>query len=330
VSSDLVVAVLGTGSIGTRHLAVLGALPGVRPLAVPLRIQRREELARAGHEVAQDLPAAFTEGARAAVIATDTRRHVADAVQALALGFDLLVEKPLACDTKGARQIRDVALRNGRRVFVGCVLRFSASLNAFRAHLARVGRLHSVHIECRSFLPDWRPGQPYKDSYSAREDEGGVLRDLVHEIDYAAWLFGWPRRLFARVRNLGRLGIAADEQAEMSWEADSGAVVTVGLDYLTRPTRRGICAAGELGTLTWNAVEQGVTVSVAGEAAATQRLAEERNNMFRAQAAAFVASCQDGRDVALATAEDGVRALAVIEAARRSMATDRSEEVNYP
>jgi len=222
-----------------------------------------------------------------------------------------------------------VALRNGRRVFVGCVLRFSASLNAFRAHLARVGRLHSVHIECRSFLPDWRPGQPYKDSYSAREDEAGYFgsrpRDRLRRLALRV-----PASALRPGRNLGRLGIAADEQAEMSWEADSGAVVTVGLDYLTRPTRRGICAAGELGTLTWNAVEQGVTVSVAGEAAATQRLAEERNNMFRAQAAAFVASCQDGRDVALATAEDGVRALAVIEAARRSMATDRSEEVNYP
>jgi len=41
VSSDLVVAVLGTGSIGTRHLAVLGALPVCGRWPVPLRFQRR-------------------------------------------------------------------------------------------------------------------------------------------------------------------------------------------------------------------------------------------------------------------------------------------------
>ena len=50
----------------------------------------------------------------------------------------------------------------------------------------------AVRVECQSWLPYWRPERDYRESYSARADEGGVLRDLVHELDYAIWAFGGP------------------------------------------------------------------------------------------------------------------------------------------
>ena len=50
----------------------------------------------------------------------------------------------------------------------------------------------SAHVSCQSWLPDWRPGRDYRESYSARADEGGALRDLVPELDYATALLGRP------------------------------------------------------------------------------------------------------------------------------------------
>lgn len=323
------VAVFGTGSIGTRHLSVIQSLPDARALAIPVRPERRAQLARTGYRVCESLDQAAEAGAQLAIIATDTRRHLADAQAALQLGFAVLVEKPPAVNAAEARELQRTARQTQRPVFVGCTLRFSESLNTFRDWLPRIGRVHAVHIECRSYLPDWRPNRPYQDSYSARADEGGVLRDLIHEIDYAGWLFGWPGAVQAKVRNLGRLGIAADETADLLWETKAGAVVSIGLDYLSRPARRRMQASGEHGTLEWDGIAQKVVLALAGEPVQERASAQARNEMFLAQAQAFLWACQSETDTQLATLEDGVRALAVCDAARRASEMRREERVKY-
>ena len=174
-----IVAVMGTGSIGMRHLQSLHAAGLKNSIAVPVRASRLMELRRHGFQTAENLAAASKLGAKACVIATDTGRHLRDALTALDLGLDILVEKPLANDAAQAREIAQAASKRRRKAYVACVLRFSESLNQFRKLLDKPGRLHAVAVECRSYLPDWRPGRRYKESYSARASEGGVLRDLI-------------------------------------------------------------------------------------------------------------------------------------------------------
>lgn len=307
------VVVLGTGSIGKRHLAIFQEMAQVQPVAVSVRSE-------SGHTLEES-------AAALAVIATDTGRHAKDALRALHLGMDLLVEKPLAVDARQARQIHEEAMRLSRKVYVGCVLRFSESLGRFRENLPQIGKVHAVQIECRSYLPDWRPNRPYQDSYSARAGEGGVLRDLIHEIDYAGWIFGWPTRLQARLGNLGRLGIAAEETAQLMWETPEGATVSVGLDYLTRPTRRGMVVSGERGTLEWDGVAQTVRLFVTGSLAKEFKSSQTRDEMFAAQARAFLEAVAGRPDPRLATGEEGVKALAICDAARKASVGRREEPV---
>ena len=323
------VAVVGSGSVGLRHLTAIRSLEGIEPIAVPSRQSRLAELAAEGFQTAPDVRTAASRGARAAIVATNTSRHAADTAVALAEGLDVLVEKPMAVDAVQARQVRDEGTRAGRRIFVGCVLRFSESLGMFRDRLAQVGRLHTVRIECQSYLPEWRPSRPYQDSYSARAGEGGVLRDLIHEIDYAGWLFGWPQAVQARIKNLGRLGIDAEEIAELMWELPDGALVSMTLDYLSRPTRRHLRASGEHGTLEWDGVAGAMTVALVDEGSQTLRSAQTRDELFLAQDRAMIEACAGRPDQRLATADDGVRALAICEAAQRANASRREEAVEY-
>ena len=195
----------GTGSAGQRHLKALRSVGGVEPVAVPHRRSRLAELEADGFATAPDIRTAASYGARIGIVATDTARHADDALSALEEGLGVLIEKPMAVDAAEARRLCEQASKLGRTVYVGCVLRFSESLNTFRDLLGNIGRLHAVRIECQSYLPEWRPGRAYQESYSARAGEGGVLRDLIHEIDYAGWLFGWPVALHAKVRNLDPL-----------------------------------------------------------------------------------------------------------------------------
>lgn len=324
------IAVLGTGSIGSRHLGVLAGVEGVRPMAIPLRSSRRAVLEQGGFFTCGSLQEASQEGAMHAVIASDTARHVEDTLAALRLGLDVLVEKPMALNAQDARRIEDEAVRLGRKIFVGCVLRFSESLNRFCRWLPELGKMHSVEIECRSYLPEWRPERPYRESYSARADEGGVLRDLIHEIDYAGWLFGWPQRLQATLRNLGRLGIAAEELAEVRWETPAAGMLSIHLDYLSRPSCRRLTACGERGTIAWDGIAQTVTLEMNGVPARVWRSTQTRDEMFAAQARAFISARGLSPNPRLATGDDGMRALAVCDAARRASQSRREEMVVYP
>jgi predicted dehydrogenase len=269
-------------------------------------------------------------GASICVIATETRRHLEDGILALDHGFNLLVEKPLTPTAPDANELLSHANSVGRSLYVGCVMRFSESLGTFREYLPQVGELHSVRIECQSYLPEWRPQRSYLESYAARTNEGGVLLDLIHEVDYAGWIFGWPQTVQGRVRNLGRLGIAADEAVELSWESSDGCLVSINLDYLSRQPRRIMRAYGSLGTVEWEGFGGIVTLMVEGEAPKIVESQQARNDTFLAQVRAFVEALHGNHDPRLATGEEGAWGLAVCDAARSASVSRREEMVAYP
>ena len=277
---------------------------------------------------AASIAEARAEGATACIIATDPNRHVSDAVEAMKSGMDVLVEKPLATDAAEARRLQSAVPALGRRAFVGCVLRFSESLNSFRSLLPLIGALHSVRVECQSYLPEWRPNRPYKESYSARAHEGGVLRDLIHEIDYSCWMFGWPEHVQAYLDDGSRLGISSETQAHLIWKSPAGVLVSICLDYLTRPARRRVTAFGEIGTLEWDGVQQRITRHSSSGQPEVRTSSQDRDALLQAQDSAFIRSAITA-DERLATLEDGVRALAICDAARIGAASARREVVRY-
>jgi threonine dehydrogenase-like Zn-dependent dehydrogenase len=74
-TNETKVAVIGTGSIGYRHLQVLRFI-GISSIAISMRAARRVELEAEGWSCATSLCEAADKGVSAAVIATDTRCHV--------------------------------------------------------------------------------------------------------------------------------------------------------------------------------------------------------------------------------------------------------------
>lgn len=327
---DKTIAVMGTGSIGLRHLHLLRQQPGLRPIAIPKRRDRIAWLETEGYATARDLPEARKLGATMCIVATDTGQHVADGLSAVAEGLDVMVEKPMAVDAEAAGRLHQGGKSSKRKIFVGCTLRFSESLNTFRQGLAEVGPLHTIHIECESYLPLWRPDHFYKESYSARKPEGGVLLDLIHEIDYLGWIFGWPTAVQATLRNTGRLGVQSEEICHLSMNVSGGCMAHVSLDYLSRPPRRGIRARGERGTIEWDGLTNTVTLSVEAKTARQWMSGQSRDDMILSQTMAFMDACQGSTDRLPASAEEGVKALAVCDAARRSSLSRREEQIVYP
>ena len=68
-SENVCIAVIGTGSIGMQHLAVLGEFPRIRTLAVPKRPERIRELTALGYQAVHRLDEARSLGATLVIIA---------------------------------------------------------------------------------------------------------------------------------------------------------------------------------------------------------------------------------------------------------------------
>lgn len=324
--------IVGIGSIGHRHLQILDSSGKVQVFAFPVRMRPRPDLQAKNFPILENWNQVRDLNITHAIIATDTGRHPADIQSALDAGCSLLVEKPMAVDARAAFQNLRDANNAKRDLWVGCCMRFQQALNVFREQLPQIGEIHSVRIECQSYLPDWRPQRPYQDSYSARLDEGGVLRDLIHEIDYAGWLYGWPKSVMAKIRTTRALGIDAEDTADVLWETENGTVISITLDYLSRPARRQMRAFGKFGMLEWDGIQGRVTLSLNGEQSLQSTSSQTRDEMYLAQDIAFIqADLQKNNfDNRLATGADGVRALAICDAARESSLKKHETQVFFP
>jgi predicted dehydrogenase len=257
-----------------------------------------------------------------AVIATDTARHVGDAVQALELGARrVLVEKPVAPSAADAMPL--LSHPRAGRVYVAAPLRAHECFSVVRNVLAELGSPLASYVYCQSWLPDWRTERDFRQSYSARADEGGVLRDLIHEIDYAAVLFGSPVGVSAALTWDGPLDIESEQAALLLWRTEL-ATVTVRLDYITRPNRRGLLATGPDATVEWDVVGASVRLTRAdGNQVEELRQADlDRDTVMARQARAALELAPDEDPEILlaagapATLEQGSQAVQICDDAR--------------
>ncbi|NUR15067.1 MAG: Gfo/Idh/MocA family oxidoreductase [Dermatophilaceae bacterium] len=255
------VVVRGSGSIGQRHARVF------RQVGADVALWPVRDRGTAGAGAVDEATGArllddttgpdAVRGAALVVVATDTSRHVVDALEALDGGAEkVLLEKPVAPRAEDAAAL--TAHLRHTLVWVAAPLRAHEGFRHLRRLVRHLDVPASAHVWSQSWLPDWRPDRDYRESYSARADEGGVLRDLVHEIDYAGVLFGAPTLLGATVETSGPLDIEADQAATLLWSTDRSFTVTSRLDYTTRPTSRGVVVRSPGGTLEWDVVRASV------------------------------------------------------------------------
>lgn len=319
------VAIVGLGSIGRRHADVVRACtPNVEIVAV-----RRATSGQAdGMTVVHETSEAIARGLDAAIVATPATLHAPAAIALLRAGVPTLIEKPLAACAEDARAIAGARGSAGGGAAVAYVMRFHPVLRRVRDLVVSgaIGAPRSAQLAVGQHLDQWRPGTDYRASTSALAARGGgVLRELSHEIDLARWLLGPVVSVAARTRR-DTLGLDVEDTADLLIAHEDGATASLHLDMTSAQPFRGGRVIGDAGTLTWDALS-GTLHGPAGE----ERIASgERNVAFAAQWRAFLALAgiqARGEDSgALATVEDGVAALAVIEAAERAAADDRWEQ----
>jgi predicted dehydrogenase len=260
------VLVVGSGSIGRRHLRNLRAL-GLERIEVCDPDPDRLSLVARDHDVKGHVDfetALDSVSPDAVLICTPPYLHVSQALTAIRHGAHAFVEKPLSHSMERVDELIEEADARGRIVQVGYHWRFDRGLHKIKAMLDTdtIGRVLWARAEYGSYMPDWRPDQDYRQSYSAhRSMGGGAILDNSHEIDYMLTLFGKVVQVYCLADVLSDLEVDAEDTASMVLRFASGSVGEIHLDFVQRVQARNCKIVGAEGTILWDHLEGSIRVS---------------------------------------------------------------------
>src|SRR5262249_42293558 len=130
-SKKIRVAVVGTGEFGRNHARVYRELEGVELVGI---CDENAERAAAVAQEFQTKSFSSVDDLRGSVdavsVAVPTVAHAAVGCQLMEMGFDVLVEKPIAANIPEADALLEAAKKNGRILQVGHVERFNPAITA--------------------------------------------------------------------------------------------------------------------------------------------------------------------------------------------------------
>lgn len=210
------VCFIGSGSIGKRHIRnliqigkedkvdyeihLLRATDSSLPVDIQCAVNR---ICRTPNELENKYDAIF--------ITNPTHLHYKAILEMKDKAQYFFVEKPLF-DTLNY-DIVSMKLPAENIYYVACPLRYTQVLK-FAEDFLRKNRPFSIRAISSSYLPDWRPGTDYRNTYSAHKSQGGgVSIDLIHEWDYISHLFGFPEEVMKLSGKFSNLEIDSEDLA---------------------------------------------------------------------------------------------------------------------
>lgn len=216
----LKVILIGAGSRGIGYTDIMSKHPDkFEVVAVAEPIDSRRDHVKEVHNIPDEM--CFTDYepllklgkiADVALIATMDREHYDAAMKAIDLKYDLLLEKPIAPTPEECAEITRAAKRNGVRVVICTVLRYTRVFNALKDiidsgkigkvmsinHEESVGNIHQSHSFVRG---NW--GNEGRSSNM-------LLQKTCHDFDILQWLLG--KRCIS-VQSFGTLSYFTKENA---------------------------------------------------------------------------------------------------------------------
>lgn len=253
--------VMGCGSIGERHIANLRAiLPKARIDAFdsePVRLRAVEEK----HRVHPVKEGAITEAYDCVLVCTPPVSHVKLAIQAVDAGSNVFIEKPLSTTLEGIDALQDLLYRKCLTAFVGYSLRFNKGINIIKKLIddQKFGKVVHASAYFGQYLPDWRPSQDYRNSYTARKDlGGGIIFDASHEVDYLMWLLGKPVSIQSDYADTDIINVNTEAVADVIMKFQKNAQGHVHMNFVRREYKRTLEVLCENGIIQWSLSDQTV------------------------------------------------------------------------
>lgn len=254
---------IGLGSIAKKHVSALRSIePKVNISAL------RSGIAEGDVEGVKNI-GSITEIEQEPdfiIISNPTHKHLDSIRECLAFNKPLFIEKPVAHQMDGLREVIEEVRSREIQTYVACNLRFLESLRFIKDLIVQKKPvINEVNVYCGSYLPEWRPGTDHKSSYSADKNMGGgVHLDLIHELDYVYWIFGEPLSVYKKLSSKSNLEINATDRALFDLEYPKF-YASIILNYFRRDAKRTLEIVFDNDTLVVDLVNNKVTSMLKNE-----------------------------------------------------------------
>jgi predicted dehydrogenase len=245
------VIVVGAGNWGKNLVSnfyELGALAGVVELSPKLR----ERVATSYPDVTlyNDLQIALIEsGATGIVIATPAYTHYELAMQSMAAGKDVFVEKPMTLTSAESISLAEYADKHDRILMVGHLLLYQPAIAWMRDYLA-AGKLGDVKrvVAQRAKLGKVRAVENVWWSFSP------------HDISVVLELLGRPNLVNVRATGCAILQPGIEDEVRVEMIFSGGKTAHIQASWLWPVNQRGTIVIGSKGMLVYDEVAQTVTI----------------------------------------------------------------------
>ncbi|THD83520.1 inositol 2-dehydrogenase [Aliigemmobacter aestuarii] len=325
-------AILGAGRIGQVHARAVASTPGATLVAIADPVAAAAETVRAayGCDIRTIDTIESSADVDAVVICTPTDTH-ADLIERFCkAGKAVFCEKPVDLSLPRVAACLKVVEATKGTLMVGFNRRFDPDFMAVKAAIdaGRVGDVEMVTITSRD------PGAPPYD-YITRS--GGIFRDMtIHDFDMARWLLGEEVETVMAAASvltdakIGELGDFDSVNVILRTASGKQAIITnsrratYGYDQRIEVLgSKGLAAAQNHG-------ENRITVADGAgfhDAPLLNFFMTRYIAAYANEIAAFIATVNDGKPTPT-TGHDGLMALALAEAALKSVAEGRAVKVS--
>ena len=190
---------IGGGNRGNSYTKIGKELEKFELVAIAEPLKHRREYIAKLHGIPEEMCfesweplLALGKIADAAIVSTMDRDHFAPAMAAIEVGYNLLLEKPVAPTLEECRAIEKAATEKGVYVLVCHVLRYNKFFRALKKLIddGRIGKVINVdHAEC---VGDMHYSHSYVRGkwHNAEESSFMLLAKSCHDIDIIQWLIG--------------------------------------------------------------------------------------------------------------------------------------------
>ena len=222
------VLIIGFGSIGKRHYEVLLQISQVQNIDLVTKQNIENKICYKNLEGVDNI-----NQYDYFVISSETNKHF----EQLKFLEENVKNKLILCEKPLFESKKDLEIKNNK-VFLGYVLRFHPLLEKLK-EFVKNENIILVNSKCGQYLASWRPHTDYKNCYSAKKEEGGgVLLDLSHEIDYVQWLCGQINEIKSYQVKVSDLEINSDDLTMLIGKTNKNIFVNISIDYISKNTHR--------------------------------------------------------------------------------------------
>ena len=303
------IGVIGYGSIGKRHCENLIHL-GHTDITL-LRMQKNNNELELAETVS--IENFFKTKYDFIIISTPSSLHFEYLKKIIPENINVLVEKPVVTNEKDSLQLRAMLKYYSGIGMCSYNLRFHPSVIKV-VELLRdsvIGKIHFAKFFVGQFLPEWRPSQNYQISYSASKQlGGGVVLDLIHEIDLATFLLGYPKNdISAVVAKISDLVIETEDIAEISYLSSNDVLVNIHLDYISRKSTRIFTVYGSLGVLECDLLTSTIRIFRPGKESEEFGVCNFQRNEMYLKMMSYYISCINNHTIPSPSITDGLNSL---------------------